>query len=83
MSTYISIDESYSVRKFKNLTEVLEMCNRYYTQSGKAITKEVIAIELKEFGQLNLYSYDEDELQEAQEDGSVIGIDWQYKIQKI
>lgn len=81
MSLYASIDESYSVHRLNSINAVVKACEGYYTRDGQTITKSVAQKKLKDDGFLNVYSYNEEELADAQEDGSVIGIDWTYKIQ--
>jgi len=82
MAIYISIDESYAVYKLKGMDGVLKECAGRYTRDGRVITKKVAQEELKD-GSFNAYQYDEDELIEAKERGSCIGVDWAVKIQKI
>ena len=82
MSLYISICESYSAQKLKSLDAVVETCKGYYLQDGRIVTRK-LAQELLKDHSFNVYSYDEDELAEARENGYVMGADWALKIQKL
>ncbi len=86
---YIAIDEGYSVQKFKTLDDIVTYCNDSYlteltAQDGTKITKKLLMKEFKTSSTINVYSYeDEDDLIQAKEKGSVMGIDWQLKFVKI
>lgn len=84
MATYAQIDESYSVRKHSGLNSVLKFCkdNELYTEDGSEITRSIAQKALRD-DILRVYSYTDDELQEARGNGSVIGVDWRYKFEAI
>jgi hypothetical protein len=82
MALYVSIDESYTVYKLNGLESVLSESNAYTLQDGRRVTKKIAQQELK-LGSFNLYDYDNDELGEAKENGSVRGVEWIIKIQRL
>lgn len=82
MALYVSIDEGYSVRKLSNLKSVVRECEGYTLQNGKPVTLASAKNQLK-MGSFDVYEYDEYELKEAKQNGSVRGIDWILKIQSI
>jgi hypothetical protein len=82
MSLYVSIDESYSVYKLSGLDSVVRSCDGYTLQDGRKVTKKIAQKELKS-GSFNIYDYEQDDLEEAKENGSVRGIEWTQKIQTI
>lgn len=82
MALYVSIDESYSVTKLNGLDCVVHAADGYTLQDGRTITKKIAQYELKH-GDIRLYKYDDFELMDAKASGSVRGIDWALKIQKL
>jgi hypothetical protein len=82
MSIYVSIDDSYCVKKYSSLNEIVEACSGYYSVDGKKLTKSLVRKELSNCF-LNVYEYDEEQLEEALEHGSVLGVDWSLKFQSI
>ena len=82
MALYVSIDESYSVRKLSSLKQVVKECSPYTLQDGTPVTKNVAIKQLEQVS-FNLYDYDEDQLEEAKEKGYASGVDWILKIQTI
>lgn len=78
---YAQIADDYSLYPFASQESIVQECrsNKFYTRNGQEITVAILREALKEDG-LRVYSYeDEDDLQEARDNGSVIGIDWKYK----
>ena len=82
MSLYISICENYSVSKLNGIDSVVRRCKPYTLQDGSSVTEQLARQELKN-GSFNIYDYDADELNEAKQSGSVRGVDWIMKIQKL
>jgi hypothetical protein len=84
MATYAQIDEAYSIRKHSGLKSVVKFCrdNDLYTKDGSEITIAVAQKSLR-IDSLRVYSYTDEELQDARENGSVIGVDWRYKFESI
>ncbi|MBQ4839793.1 hypothetical protein [Pseudoalteromonas luteoviolacea] len=82
MALYISIDENYCARKLNGLIGVLRESEGYTFQDGRIVTKKLAQLELKS-GSLNLYKYDDEELEQAKLNGSVRGGDWTIKILKL
>lgn len=79
MALYVFIDSGYGVSKLKNLDAVVAACQPYKTKDGQDFTKAIVKKALAD-GTLRLYSYSEEELEEAQSEGYVIGVDWEAKI---
>lgn len=82
MALYVSIDEGYCVFKLSGIDAVVEAALEYTLQDGRKLTKALAKKEIKN-GSFNLYDYDEDQLADAIENGSVRSVDWTIKIQTI
>lgn len=62
---------------------MVKACAGYYTVDGKVETKSIAQNELNKSGYMNVYEYDAEQVEEAIENGSVLGVDWSLKFQSI
>lgn len=79
MALYVAINECYDASKLTSLDDVVDHCSAYTTRDGQVITKAIARKMLKEDA-LRCYSYSGEELEEAQSEGEVLGVDWSLKI---
>jgi len=82
MTLYVSVDESYSVRKLNGLKQVVQECASYTHQDGSRVTASSAKAALKS-GSFNVYQYDSDDLEEAKSNGYVRGVEWTLKVQAL
>jgi hypothetical protein len=81
-AVFAAVDEGYNILKIKSFKDLVNFCEGYTTRAGEKFTSKVVKAELESEGCLRLFEYDEDELEEAKELGSVRGKDWEYRIER-